>query len=246
MHSTGMLANDLETPATTLFARDVRLFAMLASMRCRSFAPCRRRCEELQADIASLRRELELLRTELRDKSQQLHATELAHRDGRVALADLEVLREQLVNEKSRGAALETDLQQRLREAQTVGERRERELRVKEAMLEDQNDSIKKLKSALSSAQELHTVTERGLNDTIQELMVRGKYKALPCSHIPIPIAAVCCLLTRPARTGGERGSSCRLGQLQGGPGLNSPRAGRCEGRGGQATTGRRRRGCQG
>ena len=87
----------------------------------------------------------------------------------------------QLANEKARAAALETDMQQRVREAVTAGERRDRELRIKEAMLEDQNDSIKKLKASLASLQELQSVTERGLNDTIQELMVRRRVYAARC-----------------------------------------------------------------
>ena len=87
----------------------------------------------------------------------------------------------QLANEKARAAALETDMQQRVREAVTAGERRDRELRIKEAMLEDQNDSIKKLKASLASLQELQSVTERGLNDTIQELMVRRRVYACSC-----------------------------------------------------------------
>ncbi len=51
----------------------------------------------------------------------------------------------------------------------------DRELRVKDAMLDDQNDSIKKLKASLAAQTEVQAVTEQGLNDSIQDLMVRGQ-----------------------------------------------------------------------
>ena len=50
----------------------------------------------LQADVATLRRELDAARTELRDKSTALVSSEAASRNARQALADAETLREQL------------------------------------------------------------------------------------------------------------------------------------------------------
>ncbi len=75
-------------------------------------------------------------------------------------------------SERARAASVENDLNERLRASAGALDKRDRELRVKDTMLDDQNDSIKKLKQALASATELRTVTEQGLNDTIQDLMV--------------------------------------------------------------------------
>ncbi len=74
--------------------------------------------------------------------------------------------------ERARANGVEADLNERLRVATATLDKKDRELRVKDTMLDDQNDSIKKLKQGLASATELRTVTEQGLNDTIQDLMV--------------------------------------------------------------------------
>ena len=58
---------------------------------------CRRRTDELQAEITALRRDLDACHADCRDKAQQLHVAEMANRDGRIALADVDVLREQVV-----------------------------------------------------------------------------------------------------------------------------------------------------
>ncbi len=61
-----------------------------------------RRFDDVQADVANLRRELETCRNELRDKSVALTAAEAASRNGRLALSELEGLRDQLASEHQR------------------------------------------------------------------------------------------------------------------------------------------------
>jgi predicted nucleic acid-binding Zn-ribbon protein len=47
-----------------------------------------------------------------------------------------------------------------------------KEIKVKSAMLEDQNDTIRKLKQSLSSLEEERVITEEGLREAVQDLQV--------------------------------------------------------------------------
>ena len=93
---------------------------------------------------------------------------------------DAEIAKAHALEECARSLRIAEDMQHRTKDEMEKSSALDRQLRdaskeikVKDAMLEDQNDSIRKLKQALASAQEEHNISEVGLREAVQELLVR-------------------------------------------------------------------------
>ena len=86
-----------------------------------------------------------------------MHASEEAMKSLRIA----EELQKRTKDEMDRCAAAE----KLLRDVS-------KEVKVKDAMLEDQNDSIRKLKQSIATMQEEHSIAEDGLREALQDVQV--------------------------------------------------------------------------
>jgi hypothetical protein len=67
-----------------------------------------------------------------------------------------------------------------------------KEIKVKNAMLEDQNDTIRKLKQTLSSLEEERAITEEGLREAVQDLQV-----VVEQGCFPLLLPSYCLVVTR-------------------------------------------------